>query len=529
MKQHIAIAIALGALGAARTAAAAPSWCKDAAFDGDVDLKDLTDKDPEKVIITFAHAACAPTPEVETHKAEIEQNRAAWGKRLGMVESDWGDVVAYVNANEGRNTRLNLSTKDATKFTPIDQFIAITEGFPRPDGYGPYKEPIYVTDMCDAQLSEVGRYGYIKECLRSDSASVTSNAPPAAEWAVCQGDMEKFDLAKFQSELRADTGHTGDVKMVLRFQTFSLKSALKEHAAAVEKAKGVDPVYAKMFEIASKTRGEWAAGLGTNSELIGLALKVEAASFAGSRRLFEGCEETTAAALATAVAKVPASTWKGMKDVRFDPFGGFTASAGPVLATIPEVSLAAIPYVLCRPTTGTSGFLLNAIGATPGFRGPRTTVLSRLLLEKFQLDDVNERLLWPDSDRNWSRSGGSNMSSGGVVAKVTIEGDIATVQLERLLVKTEECTQRHSTNRLARIRADGTLEYEQICDKTEMVTHDEQWADFKINKAYAPLLKKGVKFSAVNSDDPKRGMDVVAIWPNKSAVTPSWLLGAAVK
>jgi hypothetical protein len=101
------------------------------------------------------------------------------------------------------------------------------------------------------------------------------------------------------------------------------------------------------------------------------------------------------------------------------------------------------------------------------------------------------------------------------------------VTLERFIVKRKECVESHRGKRISRINPDGTIDYELICDKMGIVEYDQTWADFKIKAVYAPLLKKGVKFSAVNAND--GAADLLVTWPNKKTDVPSWLLGAKVK
>ncbi|KAB2899792.1 MAG: hypothetical protein F9K40_09920 [Kofleriaceae bacterium] len=522
-------AVLVGALTFASppVAAAEPAWCKGASFDGEPDLRDLSSKDAERAVATFAHAACVPSPEASANRAEIEKSRAAWGKRLGMTDADWADVVAWVNANEGRNTRLTYSTKDLSQFTPLDHYKAIVDGFDRGGGNGAYVDPIYVADALDQGLSHVGRFAYIEACLKAET-SVASSAPPAATWALCQGDIEAFDLAKFHEELRADGAHAGDGKMMLRFKAMDLKQRLDEHARRVQAAWKLDPVYKQMFDVAAAARGEWAAGLGKHTKLLELVRRMNSAWWSGSRKQYEGCEAATAAALEEAVGKLPATTWKKMKDERFDPFGGFAKTAGPVLVAVPEINLAAEAYVLCRPKTGTADFLAYNAQDTVGYRGPRTMAFSRMLTEKLTLDDLTEKIYWPETERPYRRSGGVVGSAGGVIAKTKVEGDVATVTLERFIVKRKECVQSHQTNRISRILPDGTIEYERVCDKTGIVEYDQTWGDFQIKAVYAPLLKKGVKFSAVQS--PEGGpADLLVLWPNKKTEEPSWLVGAKVK
>ncbi len=528
MKALFVFAIIGGvALAAPGRAHAAPEWCKGATFSGELDLGELASTDPTEVVVALAHATCAPTAQAEAHRAEIERSRKAWGKTLGMADGDWADVIAWANAGEGRNVELRLSTKDVTKFTPIDQYVAITEGFPRPGGNGNYRDAIYVSDALESSLGEVGRYAFIKSCLAT-ARDVGSSSPPAATWALCQVDLDRLDLAKLHEELSADTAHRGDLKMALRFELRDLPRRLEEHARAVQAAWQLDPVYEQMFAAAKAGRLEWEATLGKDQKLLELAQQMDSAVWAASRRQLEGCQEKTAAALEAAVAKVPASTFKGMQDERNDLFGGFAKNAGPALLAVPEVNLAAAAYVLCQPSTGTGDFLAYYLGETVGHRGPRSAGFSRMLAEKLTLDDLNARLEWPETSRPYRRVGGSMGSAGGVVASTKIDGDFVIVTLERLIVKRNECVESHRTNRISRILADGTIEYELVCDKMGIVSHDRTWADFKIRKAFAPLLEPGVKFSSVLGKD-DLGTDVIALWPNKAAETPSWLVGARVK
>jgi len=161
----------------------------------------------------------------------------------------------------------------------------------------------------------------------------------------------------------------------------------------------------------------------------------------------------------------------------------------------------------------------------PGARGPRSAALTALYDEAFEFDDVNARQpRYPDvGTRPYARRGGAITSAGGVVAKVTMGKDHATVSLKKTTAKRLACVQSKPTHRLARIRADGTVEYESVCLKSAVVTYDTTWADFQINPAHAALLKPGVVFSSVYGE---KFADVVAIWPSASATTPSMVLHA---
>jgi len=517
------------AMLASHAAEAAPAWCKAAdpsspywpAFDA----KELAATDPEKVVVALMAATCAPNDEATAHAAEIEKNRQAWGKRLGMSDADWGDVVAYASLMPYDRAKLDYSTKQLAQFTPLDQWLAITDGFVLPDGNGMFKDPSYVADVFGDGLSEVGRYAYIEQCLR-EKGGVTSTAPPAAYWALCQADVEKLDVAKLYAELHADAAHNGSIKMVLRLSSLTIKQRLAEHATAVQAAWKRDPVYKKMFEVAAAGRAEWEASLAKQFKLLELVQQMDSAAWSQSRSQSAGCEAKTADALAGAVGKVPASTFKAMKDQRFDPFGGFVKAAAPVLLAVPEVNLAAIGYVLCQPKSGTAAFLLGGMPETLTFRGPRTTALTRLLASSFEPDGKNEQLQWPATRRMYAGGGGGS-SAGGVVDSVKVDGNALVVKLEKMIVKTNDCVKSHTTRQIYRIYPDGRVQYQEVCDEWAMRTHDQQWADFRIKKAYEPLLKKGVKFSAVHSDGDAD--DVVVVWPSKTSNVPSWLVGAKLR
>src|SRR5439155_24178905 len=127
-----------------------------------------------------------------------------------------------------------------------------------------------------------------------------------------------------------------------------------------------------------------------------------------------------------------------------------------------------------------------------GYRGPRTAALTRVIAEKITLDDLNARIEYPTfQSRPYWRSHGAIGSAGGVVDTIKASDDVLHVDLGKTRVKRKECIKSHSTNRLSRILSDGTIEYEEICDQTGMVSHDTTWGTFKIKKDYAPLLKKG--------------------------------------
>lgn len=520
MKLPLLVGGALLIAASATTAHAAPppGWCKDADTSSRPDLGRLTDADPEVVLETFVRAMCAPTDEVEANRAAIEKNRQAWGKRFGLAEADWADVVDWTNH---RGPQPTFSTKDPSQFTAVDQYLAIVEGFEQPGGSGPLRDPSYAADVFGAALTEVGRLGYLTRCLRSDATPV--------EWALCQGDVDAFDLATFHTQLRADTAHAGAYKMMLRLEASGIKARIKQHAVDVAAIGKQDPAYQRMFEITARARTEWAALATREAALLALVKQVEAAHFSRSRSARAGCEATTAAALAKATGALPARAFAGLFDQRFDPTAGFAAAAGPVLMNDPAVNLAATAYALCQDD-GTAKFLRQVLIQTPGNRGPRTLAFTRLLTEKFQLDDVDARITWPTFERPYDTNANAPISAGGVVASTKVDGELVKVTFESLKIKREECVESHQTSKIYRLHADGRVEYEQVCDRMGVVTHDDQWMDFTIARRFLPQLEKGARISVVYPPNgATTGAEVIATWPSAKATAPTWLLGAVLR
>jgi hypothetical protein len=503
-------------------AADTPKWCPKATEAGTYDLNELKRSEPEYVVRAIAKVSCSTNPEVANMQQQVATARAAWGKKLGMEDPDWADAVLFIDNRDGNFPKVELSTKDMAKFTPMDQWRAI-----RGLEAGNVKAgPRYVTDALDASglLTEVGRLSWLESCFNE-----YIQHDQMLHFAVCNADIEAFDWGKFSTQLRSDTVHDGGTKMLLRFRALELTNKIKEYRAARDKMIKADAEYQKVIDTATKGREAWAKGIGSNKQLLELVLAMDSATFAASRKMMADCSAKTTEALHTAISTIPAKAFTGMADIRDDPGGGFAFQAGPVLVNNPQVNLAINAYGQCHPGTAITDWLNAAMQKLHGFRGPRNAAILAILNEKFVFDDVNaSKLRHPDPSDGvpYSRTGGTPMSAGGVVASVKKNKDVLVVALQKTKVKRMECVKSHTTNRVSRINSDGTIDYERICDKSAMVEHDTTWSDFKINPAHEPLLKKGVVFSSYYLQEVA---DVIAIWPNAKATVPSIVLGAKVK
>ena len=513
-------------LGSSNLASAAPpAWCGNAKFEANsADVRSVQSQDLGNAVEAIVKTLCSTSSDVEPKRGEIEAARVAMSKKLAMQDGDWADAVAFAS-HTGHSAKQELSAKGLAALTPIDQYIAIDVGFKDSNGYG-MSDPYYITDALEGRLTEVGRFAFLRHCVKNDSVARADG--DVVKWAICQADLDKFDAAKFATELRGDTAHDPVTKMVLRLTLLGFADELddynKRKAAVLKK----DDAYQKIFDVAAKGRAEWARSVGGNAKLLELLEGTDSGALFHSRKLLEGCEARTAEALAAAVATLPAKSFTAMHDVRDDPFGGFAAAAGPLLVNTPVVNLAAAAFVECNRDTATAEFLAEYLQRVPGQRGPRNAALGVVMGETFKFDDTDARKLdYPQfGNRPYQRSGGAISSAGGVVKSTKPEGEALTVNLEKTSVVQEDCVASHKTHRISRIRPDGAIEYESICDKTAMVKHDTTWSNFKVNPAHARWLKPGSQFSAVMA---RKFGDVIAIWPNKNAKTPSMVLGATLK
>lgn len=509
--------------GAGPAAAAPPAWCKDAASEA-ADLQKLSSRDPRDVIKTFVAVECAPSAEIEAHRGDIETARQAWSKRLGMAEADWADAVVYARTHDDSQVPADVSVKNLAQATPLDQYAVVRKaGEALSD-----MDALYAADMFEPNLTEAGRLGFVQAACfnHNQPALVDGNGMTGTEviWGICQADLERIDVAKLFGEIRGDAAHDGALRMKLRIAAYELPARIKAHGAEVQQMLQRDVANAALFKIAGEARSEWASGIGKNAKLLALVLTMDSAALSQSRKLLEGCAETTAAALTEAVSTIPARAFAGMHDAPGDGLVGFAAAALPVLAATPAVNLAAIAAVRCS-TEGDLAPLWSAVVDTgPPSRGPRSTALARIASTHFDYDKVGAALVYARAKpygNSYPGGGAHPRSSGGTIKSVKRAGDTLTIESPRKLVRTEDCVRSHQ-GKAVKLHDDGHIEYESICDKTQIRTHDRTDAPFHVSAKYAAWLAPGAVYSAI-------GTNIIAVWPSATAKTPSMVLGTAVK
>lgn len=522
----------VAAMLAPQVAWAGPSaWCKQKTEASEYDLPKLKSHDManDAMIELIGELSCSPDSGVEAHRRDVDAARAEWSKKLGMSDADWADVAPFAEARQGEFLKADFSVKGFDKMTPIDQYKAIRESFQ--DSSGDVTDALYVADVLDARLSETGRMAFIRWCLEDSTGGVHDNV---VRWAICQPDIDKFDANKIFAEVKSDTAHGGAARMWLRIKAYEVAGDLKEYAKKKAAALKQDGEYAKVFDTAVKARAEWAKTVGSNSKLLEVALGVDSGVLFHSRKLLDGCEQKTQDMLAAEIAKLPAGTFQGMMDVRDDPYAGFAGKAGPKLVANPSIHLAASAFLMCEPKNPSADFLGGFLEWLPGARGPRSFAIGEIATASasFKFDDTSAgKLAFPQfNERPYMRSGGKPDSAGGTVKSVKKDKDVLVVSLEKTFVNGEICSKSHR-GRADRIvietATSARVEYESICDKWEPHKFDTTWSDFKIDPKFEKLLKPGVVFSSTYGGGEKA--DVIAIWPSKTAKTPSWVLGATLK
>src|SRR6185503_5347034 len=109
-----------------------------------------------------------------------------------------------------------------------------------------YSDTLYFVDALGPKLSETGRFAYVLDCLENTSA---------VGLATCDGDIKRLDRAKVLDEVRAEN-RAGSLKMKIRILLWQLDDKLAKYQTRVKQWRDKDPAYAKMFDIADKTRSE---------------------------------------------------------------------------------------------------------------------------------------------------------------------------------------------------------------------------------------------------------------------------------
>jgi hypothetical protein len=513
--------------GFVSTASAAPGWCsgwKKGFGQGHGSVKELQEgEDARYVIPELMAASCGPEGEYAGKQKDIEAIRAKWAKKLAMNEADWGEGVAYgalENWQKGSGVRLKDPKKAWSKLDPIDQFFALSDNYGSSGHISNDKD--YFVDAIDGKLTALGRAGYVFTCLEHPSWEKPVN------WAMCADDIAKLDWDKVRAEMAATTSYEPEVKLQLRLKFLEIQQKLPEHLAKVKAIIAKDPGYAKIFEIADKTRKQWAAGGVVDAPVLELALQMDDARITNSRSAFTGCEDKTWPVWRKAVGTISAKQYEGIRDDRENGVSFLHGAFGPIINN-PNAYVASVAYVICMGVGGDrdkadvlTRELASAMERWPGFRGPRNAIQTAVMAAGIVLDDRDAKIDYGEVTRGWTVSGGSHGGGGiGVVATVKPSGKKATVAFKKETAKENRCTSSKMTNRISQIMSNGTIVYYHNCLKWEMVTVDKTSSDQTVSAKYLEGVKPGVRLT--NIEDV-----VVATWPSPNAKYPSTVFGVTL-
>jgi hypothetical protein len=516
----------IGAVVGVRTAQAAPAWCNTQGVQkpfGNSDVKDaISNTDPRDALPDLVGVTCWPDDEAKSRMREIDAARAKWSKAMDLTEADWADVALWAMEQQSSRSNTDISVDFQKKYAwttlgPLDQFAAIVRGLPNNGSGNSYSDYTYLTDALGARLSETGRLGYIiQACLRNNSDATI------VEWAICAPDLALLDKKKMADEIRKDSSRKPFDKMIVRIQAFFLDAKVKEMSAEWKKGKDKDPAYAKMFDIAAKTRKEWDAIWKSEAAALDLMLAMDDVRQTSSRKLKEGCVAKTWPAVKAAISKVEAKRFEGFST---DIADSWLAPAIGVVSNSPGGWLALAAYHTCTRDEKDKDSLSSTIGSVlsflPGYRGPRLAAQAAIMNAGLVLDDSSAKIDYPNIDFRGKFDGMAARGYFATVGKITVKGDQAVVAFKPKFEKQEQCASSKSTNRISMISSSGTIYYESICLKWKGVVVDRSPDPQTVDKRYVEGLKPGMN---VIISSPM----VMAAF-NKGKKSPSIVAGAPVK
>ena len=508
---------ALVATAGAARADTKPAWCSTPGLKGQTTLTFDPKEEASDQLYELEVDLCEDHDNadwIENH-AKWEAGRAALMKRLDLGDAEWNDAAVWASEEQSTRNAPSLRAPDKkawSAYSAIDQYEAIGGAFEQDNAD-------YLTDALGAKLTETGKMAFIELCMRGKDEEL------AVRWAMCAADVASFDPKKVQAELRADTSYDGGIKTMIRLRLAALKDQLPKHAQDVKALIAKDDGYAKMFAIADAARKDWDAKAAARQPLLDLELAMDDAAVTKSRKALAGCEDATWKAWVAAVSAIPAKKWEHMHD---DPENGksFADDAIGPIENDPDGYLAAAALYRCHADDKERDFLVrslgDALGYWPGFRGPRTATQTGILTAGIVLDDKDARIEYPSVSREFGRNGGSSGGGQGKITSAKTAGGKVHVVFAAKMEKQEECTDERRSNRVTRIRSDGSLEYESTCYASKMVSIDRRSDPRDVDARFAAGLKGGVIVSITE--------DVVnGVWAKEGASVPSVVFGAPVK
>lgn len=507
-------------MAGARSAEAAPDWCKGAGeerVDFSLD-RALKGDDVVWAVHDLVGAMCFPDGQAQKQMSELEAQHKLWSQKLEMNDADWADAAAWAASDQSsRYPSSTLRPVDPKQpwstMSPVEQYTLLNYEIAN------HYDGNYIADALGPKLSEAGRLAYLLTiCMNSNAREV--------QWAMCQPDLDAFDFKKLVAELRADKKASGYARFLIRLAAHQLlPEKLKERGPQIAAARAKDPAYAKMFELSSAARKQWEGLWKTEAALLDLALQMDDARVTNSRRALQGCDDKTWAAWKTAVGGIAAKKFGAVE--RDEYLMQYHTGLMAVVANDPRGYLAAAAHYTCGAAEEKVDPLIRTVGLTmerwPGHRGPRTSAHTAVLTAGLELDDRAAQIEYPDTHRGWFAQSGSSSGGGyGKISAVKPRKDLVQVDFAAKIEKQQQCLESKYTKRITQIRSDGSLVYELLCLKWGTVSVDRRSPTQNVKARYAKGLKPGMGVYIIEDA-------VIAAWDKPGSNVPSMIGGVPVK
>jgi hypothetical protein len=308
----------------------------------------------------------------------------------------------------------------------------------------------------------------------------------------------------------------------VRLTAARLAGKVTEHLAQVQTLIAQDPGYATLFGIADQVARTWAGR--KHDPALDLMLSMDDALRSNTRSGYQGCDEQTWSAFATAVASVGAARF-GANVASEDR--AFLEKAASLVLDDEHAYLAANALAICTVGSGVEPdyavrTLAHELAFRPGFRGPRTATHTALLAANVTLDDRDATVQYPGVQRRWLQMSGDRGAGGqGVVASVKSSGNDVVISFAKEMSTYTECTRWKSTSRIDRIDEHGNIYYESSCTKYTTKKFDQASEPQTVAARYATGVTKGVYAEVVEN--------VVVAARTKQGGDPIAVFGVAVK
>lgn len=469
-------------------AEAAPAWCTGGSNKPGYSKKDLfSETDPYQALRSLVAATCYPNDDLAGLEKQVTATRDAWGKKLGLTDADWADVHDWAHLpNHLRPDTVSPKDRQGawSAMSPLDQLGAMQQADTSD------VDIAYVADTFGAKLTQLGRLGYVADCIAS------SKTDPTVEYAMCATDAAALDLAKIYAEIRADGTHEAPEKMAARLLAYEVMTEkLPKFKTAVAALRAKDPAYDTMFKLGEQAHATWAK---TDARWIQLASDLDDARRTGSRKSSAGCTEKTWDAWKTIISAYPA---KNLAAIRPEPGKQFVQQLAVLMSADPDTYLVSLSYAHCAhlENLDQEDFLVDSLAYSiirwPGFRGPRTATQTAILTAGLSLDKRGAEIEYPEVRRHWLGSPTASMGgvATGTIASIKQEGEDSRVTFARVKVTQQRCTKGHYTNRIVRIWPDGNIQYYYQCDNEITETVEvEEYPPTKVKKRFAAGLKPGL-------------------------------------